>query len=429
MGSFHQWFDRDKLKEIFRTHWESFKKQFSRYRASRYDEVVKKMLGCGDPENGYATYVCCDCGGDRKKVPFSCKSCFCLSCAKVYTDQWAVRIEAILFPGVAYRHTVLTVPDALRGYFYRDARLLSELMKVGIKCLEDTLSTVLRRPIAGGYIVVVQTNGRSGSYNPHLHIIMTSGGLARSRRGGQYWVKLKYLPYEILHKKWQYHLFGMLKEQVATKEMRVKIDELYRKYPNGLVANIQKGQVPKRIRQLAKYLAKYVVSPPISVRRIVSYDGQRVKYWYNDHKSGKRKMEDVDVFAFIGRMVQHILPKGMQRIRYYGLHATAVYQKIRKQLRAILPADAGQCRETFTIARKNYQQRVIETSSKDPFVCSRCGGELILWKIWHPSYGVIYDEEERLKSGYYERDQRGGDSDDGDVRYPLLQLSLPGLRV
>jgi hypothetical protein len=389
MGSFHQWFDRDRLKEIFRTHWGSFKEQFSRYRAARYDDVVKKMLGCGDPENGYATYVCSDCGGDRKKVPFSCKSCFCLSCAKVYTDQWAARIEAILFPGVAYRHTVLTVPDALRGYFYRDARLLSELMKVGIKCLEDTLSTVLRRPIQGGYIVVVQTNGRSGSYNPHLHIIMTSGGLAPSRRGGLYWVKLKYLPYEILHKKWQYHLFGMLNEQVGTKQMRSKIDELYRN----------------------------------------SYDGQRVKYWYNDHKSGKRKMEDIDVFTFIGRMVQHILPKGMQRIRYYGLHATAVYQKIRKKLRAILPADAGQCRETFTIARKNYQQRVIETSSKDPFVCSRCGGELILWKIWHPSYGVIYDEEERLKSGYYERDERGGDPDDGDIRYPSLQLSLPGLWV
>jgi hypothetical protein len=429
MGLFHQWIDRDKFKEIFRSHWESFKETYSRYRAGRYDEAVQKMLGCGDPNNGYATYICCDCGGDRKKVPFSCKGCFCLSCAKVYTDQWAARIEAILFPGVAYRHAVLTVPDDLRIYFYRDAGLLSELMRVGIKCLEDTLSTVFRKVVAGGYIVVVQTNGRSGGYNPHLHIIMTAGGLATNRYGGRYWVKLKYLPYEILHKKWQYHLFEMLKEQVPTKEMRAKIDELYRKYPNGLVANIQKGKVPKRIRQLAKYLAKYVVSPPISIRRIVSYNGQRVKYWYNDHKSGKRKVEEVDVFTFIGRMVQHILPKGMQRIRYFGLHATAIYQKTRKQLRAILPTDAAQCSETFTVARKQYRQRVMETSSKDPFICSRCGGELILWKIWHPCYGVIYDEEERLKSGYYERDQRRRAPDVGDIRYPLLQLSLPGLRI
>jgi hypothetical protein len=429
MGIFHQWIDRDKFKEIFRSHWESFKDTYFRYRAGRYDEAVQKMIGCGDPNNGYATYVCCGCGIDRKKVPFSCKGCFCLSCAKIYTDQWAARIEAILFPGVAYRHAVLTVPDELRIYFYRDAGLLSELMRVGIKCLEDTLSTVFRKVVAGGYIVVVQTNGRSGGYNPHLHIIMTAGGLATNRQGGRYWVKLKYLPYEILHKKWQYHLFEMLKELVPTKEMRAKIDELYGKYPNGLVANIQKGKVPKRIRQLAKYLAKYVVSPPISIRRIVSYNGKRVKYWYNDHKSGKRKVEEVDVFTFIGRMVQHILPKGMQRIRYFGLHATVIYQKIRKQLRAILPTDAAECSETFTVARKQYRQRVMETSSNDPFICTRCGGELILWKIWHPSYGVIYDEEERLKSGYYERDQRRRDPDVGDIRHSLLQLSLPGLRI
>jgi hypothetical protein len=418
MGSFRQWFDRDKLKEIFRTHLESFKETFSRYRAARYDEVVQKMLGCGDPENGYAIYICPHCG-DQKKVPFSCKSCFCLSCAKVYTDRWAARIEAILFPGMAYRHTILTIPDDLRIYFYRNARLLSELMRVGIKCLEDTLSTVLRRSVCGGYIAVVQTNGRSGSYNPHLHVIMTSGGLATNRQGGHYWVKLKYFPYQVLHKKWQYHLFGMFKEQVPTPEMRMKIDELYRKYPHGLVAHIQKGQVPKRIRKLAKYLAKYVVSPPISVRRIISYNGERVTYWYNDHKSGKYKLEEVDVFTFIGRMVQHILPKGMQRIRYYGLHATAVYQKIRKKLKAIVPADAAQCQETFTIARKGYRQRVIETSSKDPFICSRCGGELILWKIWHPSYGVIYDREKRLKSGYG-RDQRRRNPNVRDLRYSLL---------
>jgi hypothetical protein len=387
------------------------------------------MLGCGDSKNGYATYVCCGCGGDRRKVPFSCKSCFCLSCAKVYTDQWAARIEAILFYCVAYRHTVLTVPDELRIYFYRDAGLLSELVAVGIKCLEDTVNTVLRRNIWGGYIVVLQTNGRSGSYNPHLHVIMTSGGVAKNRQGVWYWVKLKYLPYELLHKKWRYHLFEMFKEQLPSKEIRAKIDRLYDKYPNGLVANIQRGQVPKRIRELAKYLAKYVVSPPISIRRIIGYDGQRVKYWYNDHKSGKRKVEEVDVFTFIGRMVQHILPKGMKRIRYFGLHATAVYEKIRKRLRSIMPTDAGQCRETFTVYRKDYRQRVIETSAKDPFVCSRCGGELILWKIWHPSYGVIYDEEERLKSGYYKRDQRGRDPDVGDIRHPLLQFSLPGLRI
>jgi hypothetical protein len=117
----------------------------------------------------------------------------------------------------------------------------------------------------------------------------------------------------------------------------------------------------------------------------------------------------------------------MQRIRYYGLHATVVYEKVRKKIEAIVPVDAAQCRETFTIGRKRYRQMVLETSGKDPFVCSHCGGEMMLWKIWHPRYGVIYDEEERLKSGYYEPVERGRDPNVRDTGHPLLQLSLPGV--
>jgi len=67
MREIYQWVDREKFKEIFRTHWESFKAVFSRYRASRYDEVIEKMLGCGDPKNGYATYI-----DNMKRVGLRC---------------------------------------------------------------------------------------------------------------------------------------------------------------------------------------------------------------------------------------------------------------------------------------------------------------------------------------------------------------------
>jgi hypothetical protein len=77
----------------------------------------------------------------------------------------------------------------------------------------------------------------------------------------------------------------------------------------------------------------------IAVRRIIRYDGRTVKYWYQDHKSKRKKFEEVDVFTFIGRMVQHILSKGFQRVRYYGLQATRTFNKwseaIRKGLQRI----------------------------------------------------------------------------------------------
>jgi hypothetical protein len=429
MNGFKEWVGRRKFKEIFEKFWEPFKKKFPRYQDVRYDEVVKKMLGCGNPENGFSTYICCRCGGDKKKVPFSCKSSFCLSCAKVYIDNWVARIEAVLFEEVPYRHVVLTVPEDLRIYFYRQASLLSDLIRVGVACLEDLLNTVLRMEVQAGYIVVLQTNGRSGSYNPHLHFIMTSGGIAQSRKGSDKWVHLKYFPYEILHKKWQYYLFTMLKEKVNTSEMKGKIDELYKKYLNGLVAHVQKGQVPKKINNLAKYLAKYVVSPPISIRRIVYYDGKMVKYWYNDHYTGKKKTERVGVFTFIGRMVQHILPKGMQRIRYYGLHGTAVYKKVCKKLTCIFKKALRVLKDTFCIKKRTYRERVIESTHRDPFICSKCGGEIILWKVWHPQYGVIYDEEEKLRKGVYDGDESGRDRDVRNQSNALLQLSMQELWV
>ena len=69
------------------------------------------------------------------------------------------------------------------------------------------------------------------------------------------------------------------------------VEACYEKYPNGFVANVQKGDVPSRYQSLATYLAKYVVSPPISLRRIDRYDGQRVTYHYRSHKTERVEQE------------------------------------------------------------------------------------------------------------------------------------------
>ena len=137
------------------------------------------------------------------------------------------------------------------------------------------------KTLKGGYIVVIQTHGRNGQYNPHLHIIATSGGWDEQ---AQKWVHLGYLPYPMLHK-WQWHALEMVRETFGTPEIDRVVDACYETYPNGFVANVQKGDVPSRYQSLATYLAKYVVSPPISLRRIDRYDGQRVTYHYRSHKS------------------------------------------------------------------------------------------------------------------------------------------------
>jgi hypothetical protein len=166
--------------------------------------------------------------------------------------------------------------------------------------LRDALSWFKKVKLEAGYVVVLETAGRSGPWNPHLHILMTSGGMTPQRQ----WREVDYCPFKGLHKKWQYHLFTMLKQRVGTRVLKDTIDVLWRKYPRGLVAYVEEGKVPAGGEGLAYSLAKYVVSPPISLRRLLSYDGQRVRYWYNDHKTKRRQEEEVSALTFIGRMVQ-----------------------------------------------------------------------------------------------------------------------------
>ena len=409
--------DKETLRHIFRDHWDDFKKKYSEYDTPYYDEVICKMLGCGNTENGYAKYRCVDCG-ETKVVGFSCKSSFCLSCAKGYVDDWVDYISSHLFPGVKYRHVVLTMPEELRIYFYRNRYLLDKLTKVGHEMLRSALSYYFKKDVDIGSIIVVQTAGRNGQWNPHLHIIMTSGGLTQGE--DEKWRELKYIPFEILHTKWQYYLFGMIKKEVGTEETKKHIDRLWKKYPNGLVAYLEKGDVPGDGKGLARYLAKYVVSPPIAVSRLIDYDGEEVEYWWRDHKTHKREEARIDVLTFIGRMVQHILPKWFQRIRYYGLHGTCKAKKIKAVLEKLLLGLTDIIEGTYKVIaeKKNYRNKIKEAFGIDPFRCKKCGSEMELDEIYHPKYGVLYDSWKDLTGDRYGRDERDA------LRRSIREVSL-----
>jgi len=252
--------DKQTFKQIFEDHFEEFQEKHPRYQADYIEEVVEKMLNCAEEEGGYARYKCMHCQ-QEKVVPFSCKSSFCLSCARIRLEKWLEKIEDTLFEDVEYRHVVLTIPEALRVYFYRAPEKLSRFIQTGLEMLKELIREITKKDIECGYIVVLQTAGRSGTYNPHLHIMMTAGGLDDKDE----WQDINYIPFNLLHKKWQYHLFEMMKEEFG-EEIKPHIDQLYRKYPRGIVAHIKMEKVPKK-EQLARYLMKYVGSPPIALSR------------------------------------------------------------------------------------------------------------------------------------------------------------------
>lgn len=91
-------------------------------------------------------------------------------------------------------------------------------------------------------------------------------------------------------------------------------------------------------------------------------------------------------------MVQHILPKGFQRIRYYGLHCNVRYATMRRKIAQIVPNNEPPDPLGFhVLPRKPFVELFFETFDRDPLICTRCGNRMDLELVYHPDYGVIRD--------------------------------------
>src|SRR5262249_9207114 len=122
----------------------------------------------------------------------------------------------------------------------------------------------------------------------------------------------------LLRRKWQWHLLTMLRQTLKTETIHQLVDACFRPYPNGLVTNVQKGNGPSPYQSLARYVAKYVVSPPISVRRIDRYVGERVTSHFRSHRTERVERETVDVDTFICRRAVGVMKPELRRMTQLG---------------------------------------------------------------------------------------------------------------
>ena len=218
------------IKRIFQDHWEEFldryKDKIPEDMQASVIEAVSKMLRCGTKEMGYAIYMCTNCREHPEKIVFfTCKSRFCTSCGKAYNAT-------------------------------------------------------------SGIITVVHTFGRDLGFNPHVHVLMTEGGLDDDAN----WVDVNFIPYSRLRKQWQYYLLTKLKKHFPeTKDVSELIDELFSKYPNGFYVNAENKM--DNARKAAKYVGRYIARPAIAESRIQDYDGETVTFSYKDHETHTKTMK------------------------------------------------------------------------------------------------------------------------------------------
>lgn len=378
-----------RFKQIFKDGIEGYLRD-TKYDNQYIRDEINKMLICGTEAGGFIEHGCSCCGRDKHKVNISCKSKCCPQCGKRYARDSMEKIANKMFNGISYRQVVLTLPLEYRDHFKNhedQSGLYSKFMKAAHLCLRDVICKQfksLNYEIA--CIVFIHTHGRDGNYNPHLHVLLAEGAMELSSKS---WKEFRYIDMNILRKKWQDHLLSMIRKKMP--ELNALSDALEAKHVDGFYANPGKvGEVPTgNTKGLIRYLTKYLSSPPIGVSRITNYADDIVSYYYKSHLTKCNEFEQVSVKVFLDRMIPHILPKYFQRVRYYGLQATAKSNFWREVISEIVGVVMESAKRI--VKRISYADFFEEISGRNPLRCRNCGEEMEVFRIVHATKGLIYD--------------------------------------
>jgi len=297
------------VKQIFQDHWEDYKKTHN-LREIEIEEV-EKMLFCKEDSRGGFWYYCKTCK-EYRFIPFSCNSRLCSCCGKRYADQWASRLTERLEKNIFHRHLVFGIPDMLWKYFQEDRKLLKVLMDIAYKTIKETFSKVNHQSVTPGVIEVYHPFGRDLKHQPHTHMIVTEGGFNRE---GKFVSSGNYIPYNLLHKNWEYNILKALRKYLP----KGIVELVYRKYPDGFCVYVRKDRISSR-KGLAKYIGRYVRHPAIANSRITAYNGEAVRFYWKDHDD-KIHYKIMLVNDFISAIIQHVPEKNQKLVRYYGAYS------------------------------------------------------------------------------------------------------------
>jgi hypothetical protein len=416
-------YENDKiLIKILKEHFEEFReKKWHRVRREMREHIintVERALNCGNIEKGYIKYKCIECYGEHVRG-CTCKSKFCSKCGRKYSLDWADK-QANNMLNVVHRHAVFTIPEELRNYFYQNRELLKDLQDA----VYGAVSNYYENKVSGnhqvGLIAVVHTFGADLKWNPHIHALITEGGIDKDNK----WFKrVSHIPYNYLRKSWQKLVLDIIKKNFNDIKTKRLINKLYKIYKEGFYVNAERDLTD--IKKASKYIGRYLARPAIAEYRITNYDGKNVTFWYENKKPKKKIVVTIDVLEFIGKLTQHINPKGFRVVRRYGLYARV---KSKLSIEIIKLYNFMKQRNIYEIIKKqntikmSFKERLIETFGVNPFKCTKCNKDMILWKVWHHKYGTIYNVLD--KSNYRSIAEDDYIDKTKDINYTTKQLEL-----
>lgn len=363
------------IQTIFAEHWGSLKHRLEQFFPSPVADAarsaVDKMLACGTPALGFAQFRCEACGELHREY-FSCKSRMCPRCGKSAAAEAAAQVQGRLL-NVGHRHLTFSVPAELRPLLFQRRELLSVVAQAAAQATIKAIGTRCKKyaPVPG-VMATVHTFGRDLGFHVHVHVLCTAGGL----RQDKVWQPVKIFPATQYRRLWQYYLLKLLRQKLkGSRSVQRIIGSLHRKYPKGFIVNVVSQY--RNGRKAAAYCCRYTGRPPISEKRILSYDGEQVSIGYKDYRDGQEKQLTLTAEEFMLRVLQHVWPRYQRAVHYYGLYQPSrrkeLYQKV---------VDASRYgQQTMPLPVLPRWQRMLLALGVKELLCPSCQGTLALEKI------------------------------------------------
>ena len=333
---------------------------------------------CRTAAQGGHLYECDTCGRQHF-VYHSCRNRHCPACQFLPTERWIDGRRKDLLP-IPYFHVVFTLPAQLRNIFRANQRLCYKLL---FQAASQTLLTLAHDPkhlgAQIGFIAVLHTWSQTLAYHPHLHCIVTGGGLSPDHK---HWVTARddfFIHVNVLGSLFRGKLLDALKAAVDRDDIQTESSTSWK----SLLAILyhRKWNVDCRkpfdgAKHVVEYMGRYTHRVAISNRRITAIHGDHVSFRYRDpHDPARSRTMILPGLEFIRRFLQHVLPTGFVKIRHYGILANRNRKALVSRARLLLLVSP----EPQPQEPQSWSELLETLTGTDPSKCPYCNeGTLIL---------------------------------------------------
>jgi len=300
------------VADVFRQFGPSYVEAFGDRMLPSHRRAIEDITACRTKAMGGHMYQCEDCG-EHFHVYHGCRNRSCPACHTRQTQRWLEARTAELLP-CSYYHVTVTVPSELRDMFRANQRdCYGALMKAAAETVMALCRDKRYMGAKPAILAVLHTWTVTMGYHPHVHLLVSGGGIAD---GGAAWREAKH-PY-------------LIPVRAASPMLRAKFRDLMEKRQPGLCAQQPRQAWTKKWNVWCKcsgeggtavldYLARYVYRIAITNARIVAMDEDTVTFRYKERKKARWRTCTLTGHEFMRRFLQHVLPKGFHKVRYYGL--------------------------------------------------------------------------------------------------------------